>query len=452
MEAEQDSRLKDALGNLHRAGKIAHVDPEVLKVLSSPKESLITAVPVRMDSGKLEVFRGYRVRWNDARGPTKGGIRFHPSVCLDEVSALAFWMTFKCAVADIPFGGAKGGVACNPRQLSPSELERLSRSYGRSISLVIGPDRDIPAPDVYTNTRIMGWIMEEYEHTHGGIRQPAVITGKAVAQGGSPGRDDATARGAYYLIKEMETSTHRELLSGANGPITVAIHGFGNAGQHIARFLAHDRKYRVVAVCDSRTGVFCREGVDVDRCVEVKAETGALDAERVGHGATSLEPTALLLLSVDLLVPAAIENVIHSENVGQIKARLIVELANGPVSPEADRALASRNVDVIPDILANSGGVIVSYYEWVQSRTGQWWSAEQVHERLQAKMVHAYRALFELLQRIRASPTGTASAETDGALGALTFRDAAYVLSLQRIAAAIQATGGSAFFEKRSHM
>jgi glutamate dehydrogenase (NADP+) len=448
MEANTDSKLQDALKNLHRAGKIAQIDPEVMTLLLSPKEALSTAVPVRLDSGKLEVFRGYRVRWNDARGPTKGGIRFHPSVSIDEVSALAFWMTFKCAVANLPFGGAKGGVACDPRKLSPAELERLSRSYGRSISLFIGPDRDIPAPDVYTNSRIMGWIMEEYQQTQGGTRQPAVITGKAVAQGGSLGRDDATGRGAYYLIREMAANTHRELLSPGNGLVTVAVHGFGNAGQHIARFLHLDGKFRVVAVCDSRSGVFCAAGLDIDRCIEVKAKRGMLDANQVGGGATSIEPTALLLLDVHLLIPAAIEDVIDLQNVGDIRARLVVEVANGPVTMDADRELAKRSIDVIPDILANSGGVIVSYFEWVQSRSGNWWSAEHVHERLQAKIATEFRTLVQVLKTIRER----AQAEPDASLGMLTFRDAAYVLGLQRIAEAIQATGGSAFYEKRSHL
>ncbi|KAF6002979.1 hypothetical protein F1559_001911 [Cyanidiococcus yangmingshanensis] len=422
MDAETDSKLKDALKNLDRAGKIAGIDPEVLALLSNPKEALTTSVPVRLDTGKLQIFRGYRVRWSDARGPTKGGIRFHPSVCMDEVSALAFWMTFKCAVANLPFGGAKGGVACDPRALSPTELERLSRSYGRSISLVIGPDRDIPAPDVYTNARVMGWIMEEYELTQGGTRQPAVITGKAVAQGGSLGRDDATGRGAYYLIKEMASRTHRELLAPADGLVTVAVHGFGNAGQHIARFLHLDGKFRVVAVCDSRSGVYCAAGLDIDRCIEVKSDQGILDAARIGGGATSIEPAALLLLDVHLLIPAAIENVIDLQNVGQVRARLVVEVANGPVTMDADRELAKRSIDVIPDILANAGGVIVSYFEWVQSRTGNWWSAEQVHERLQAKIASEFRTLVQVLKTIRER----GHAGLDGSLGTLTFRDAAY--------------------------
>ena len=444
MDATDESKLSDALKNLYRAAELIHVDPEVLEIISHPKESLIVSVPVRMDSGQMRVFQGYRVRWSDARGPTKGGLRFHPSVCLDEVSALAYWMTFKCAVANLPFGGGKGGVSCDPRSLSPTEMERLCRAFGRGIARIIGPQRDIPAPDVYTNARVMGWIMEEYNNANGGGCFPAVITGKAVAQGGSEGRGDATGRGAYYLMKEMEKSTHSDVLGGRGHKITVAVQGFGNAGQHVSKFLYDDGGYVVVAVSDSRDAVYCASGVDVDKCIEVKNRTGRLKAADIGSAVRTMTNAELLTLEVDVLIPSAIEGVITAQNAADVKAKLVVEVANGPVTTDADRQLASRGVTVVPDILANAGGVIVSYFEWVQGMSGMWWPEAEVHQRLQKKIAEEYRGLVQMWEQLRGKHSGKD--------GAVSMRDAAYAQALTRIAEAIQATGGSAYFGVKNKM
>lgn len=398
---------EEAIARLERAQHFAQIDSEALALLERPTAIIEVSIPVRMDSGKLEVFTGYRVRHDDTRGPAKGGIRFHPSVTLDEVKALAFWMTCKCAVVNVPFGGGKGGVIVDPKRLSWMELERLSRGYIQAIADFIGPDTDIPAPDVYTNATIMGWMMDEYSKIRR-RREPAVITGKPIPLGGSLGREDATGRGGYYCIKELER------IRGWNPRETrVAIQGFGNAGQHVARLL-HADGYRIVAVSDSRTALLCEDGLDIPALIDRKRKDCVLSQPN----ARQIEHEELLELDVDLLIPAALENQIHTENAERINAKVIVELANGPVTDGADEILYRRNILVVPDILANAGGVTVSYFEWVQNREGYYWREDTVNERLQEVMVRAFREVLEYSRK-----------------HSVNMRTAAYMLSIDRVAA-----------------
>lgn len=414
--AESDIFL-DALSRMEAAAKVTQTSPEVLERLRRPHYVLLVSIPVRMDDGSLRVFEGYRVRYDDSRGPAKGGIRFHPDVNLSEVKALGFWMAFKCAVVDIPFGGGKGGIVVNPKELSNMELERLSRGFIQQIADFIGPDLDVPAPDVYTNPTIMGWMMNEYSkitRTH----CPAVITGKPISLGGSLGRDDATGRGGYYCIKELEKRRGWS----PNG-INVAIQGFGNAGQHVARLL-HADGYQIVAVSDSEGGVYREEGHNIPALMRTKQMTGRLLTE--GQIITNAE---LLELPVDILIPAALENQITRYNASRIKAKTIVELANGPTTSEADKILHKLGTLVVPDILANAGGVTVSYFEWVQNRAGFYWTEEEVHDRLYSIMSSSFSTVYDLAQR-----------------ESLDMRTAAYALALSRIGAAIEAHGTQDYF------
>ncbi len=418
----------EAVRRLDEAAQHTGIHPEALERLKHPKSVLEVAVPVRMDDGSLRIFRGYRVRHDDTRGPTKGGIRYHPDVDLSEVKALALWMTCKCAVVGIPFGGGKGGVQVNPKELSPMELERLSRGFISQIADFIGPERDIPAPDVYTNARIMGWMMDEYSKIRR-KKMPGVITGKPVAQGGTLGREDATGRGAYYCIKELETRR-----SWQPEELTVAVQGFGNAGQHVADLLYRDG-YKIVAISDSRGGIYNSKGFDVAKVRELK------NANRAG-GATYSDTSIcdmpdssiitneeLLELDVDMLIPAALEDQITKDNAPAVKASVIVEVANGPITPNADAILQDKNVLVVPDILANAGGVTVSYFEWVQNKGGYYWTEEDVHEKLQLIMVREFKNVFDRSQ----------GQELD-------MRTAAYVHALERIGEAVETQGTRAFF------
>jgi glutamate dehydrogenase (NADP+) len=428
VEPTHDDPFQEALRRLDHAIPHADLDPEVLQTLHYPRAVLQVSIPVRMDDGSLRVFEGYRVRHDDTRGPAKGGIRFHPGVHLAEVKALAFWMTCKCAVVGIPYGGAKGGIVVDPKELSRSELERLSRGFIQRIADFIGPDVDIPAPDVYTNPMIMGWMMDEYS-TIRRQRIPGVITGKPVELGGSLGRDDATGRGGYYCIKELERRNGWD-----PADVRVAVQGFGNAGQHVARLL-HEDGYRVVALSDSRGGIHREEGFDVPSLIRMKNETRKLRAVygrgsvREAVDARRITNEELLELDVDLLVPAAMEDQITRDNAARIRARTIVELANGPTTLEADRILEESGVLVIPDILANAGGVTVSYFEWVQNRTGLYWTEEEVHRRLEEIMTREFIALQGL-------------AEEKG----ISLRTAAYVQALRRIGESVAATGTRAYF------
>jgi len=424
------SIFADAIKRLDRAGEIANIDEEAIERLRHPKAMLNVSIPVRMDDGSLRVFEGYRVRHDNTRGPTKGGIRFHPDVSLDEVKALAFWMTCKCAVVGIPYGGAKGGVVVNPKELSRLELERLSRGFVDAVADFIGPDIDIPAPDVYTNAMIMGWMMDEYSIIK---RQysPAVITGKPIELGGSLGRGDATGRGAYYCIKELEKKRGWE-----PHDITIAVQGFGNAGQAVAKLL-HNDGYRVVAVSDSRGGIHKPDGFDVPSLIQIKNEQRQLKAVYCDGSvceavdAQTITNEQLLELDVDVLIPAALEDAITADNVDNIKAKVIVEVANGPTTSEADVRLANNDHKlIIPDILANAGGVTVSYFEWVQNREGYYWDEHTVHERLQTIMAREFNAVHDLMDQHE-----------------IDMRTAAYAHALNRIGKAISAKGTRAYFK-----
>ncbi len=343
-----------------------------LDVLKQPKRVVKVTFPFKRDNGKVEFVTGIRVLFNDARGVGKGGIRFHPNVTEDEVKALAAWMAFKNALADIPFGGGKGGVIINPKELSETELERLSRGFIRAIADVIGVDKDVPAPDVYTNPKIMAWMLDEFE-TIKRQHEPGMITGKPLSIGGSKVRNIATALGAFYVFQKYLE------LNPMNNP-TIAIQGFGNAGMWFAK-LVHDAGFKVVAVSDSKGGIYDENGLDIEKVIEMKKNTGSV----VNYNAKKITNEELLTLNVDVLVPAALENQITEKNAKEINAKLILEIANGPVTPEADEILKGK-VTILPDILVNSGGVIVSYFEWVQNRIGEYWVEETIKKKLEHKM------------------------------------------------------------------
>jgi glutamate dehydrogenase (NADP+) len=425
------SLFEDAKKQLETAIKHYQIDAESHLRLLNPKAMLQVSVPVRMDDGSLRVFQGYRVRYNDLLGPTKGGIRFHPSADLDEVISLAFWMTFKCAVVGIPYGGAKGGVEVNPKELSLLELERLSRGYMSAIADFIGPDVDIPAPDVYTNSMIMGWMVDEYSNIRRSF-SPSIITGKPIALGGSLGRDDATARGGFYVLQAL-----REKLGLSKNPLRIAVQGFGNSGFHFAR-LAAAAGDKVVAVSDSKGGIFTEEGLDPVSVNRVKQEEKELKAAYCEGSVCevrkyeTISNQDLLELDVDVLVPAALENVITEKNAASVKARCILELANGPVTAAGAEVLHERNIRVLPDILANAGGVTVSYFEWVQNRTGFYWTEEEVHDRLKGVMDRAAAEVY-----LNSQEYGVG------------LRTAAYILALKRINEAVAAKGTLRNFASR---
>ena len=418
----------DALRRLDEVADLVEIDPEVLERLRHPKSVMEVAIPIRRDDGSLKVFEGYRVRYDDTRGPTKGGIRFHPDVDVAEVKALAFWMTIKCAVVGLPFGGGKGGVVCNPKELSRLELERVSRGFVQALHDVLGPETDIPAPDVYTNAMVMGWMMDEYSRIER-RRCPGTFTGKPIELGGSLGRDDATGRGAYYCIKELERREEWDPTT-----VTVAIQGFGNAGQHVAALL-HGDGYRIVAVSDSQGGIQRDEGFDVPSLVQNKNDTRALRAVYCEGSVCQLVDAdvitneALLELDVDILIPAALEGVITKDNADRIQARTIIEVANGPITSDADQILVGNGINIVPDILATAGGVTVSYFEWVQNRGGLAWDLEEVHERLEAIMRREFAAVHDLATSL-----------------GVDMRRAAYAHALTRLGAAIASQGTHAWF------
>ena len=368
------------------AAELLGLEPAMRDFLRVPMRELHVSIPVRMDDGTVKVFQGFRVQYNDARGPTKGGIRFHPDETIDTVRALAAWMTWKCAVVDIPLGGGKGGVICNPKEMSAAELERLSRGYVRALGRFIGPERDVPAPDVYTNPQIMAWMMDEYSRMVG-HNAFGVITGKPLPLGGSAGRGDATARGGWYCVREAAKELGIDLAKA-----TVAIQGYGNAGSFAAILGKELFGCKIVAVSDTRGGVMNPEGIDPRAALDHKARTGSV------AGLPGTEPITneeLLELDVDILWPSAIENVITGENAERIKAKIVAEAANGPTTPEADKILHERGVHVIPDFLCNAGGVTVSYFEMVQNFNHFCWSEKQVHEMLDRKMTDAYRVVLD---------------------------------------------------------
>jgi glutamate dehydrogenase/leucine dehydrogenase len=368
-----------ALQNFDIAADHLELDYDMRMMLKYPERCLTVNFPVRMDNGRIERFEGYRVQYNTARGPAKGGIRYHPNVTLDEVKALACWMTWKCAIVNIPFGGGKGGVACNPKKMSQGELERLTRRYTSGILPMIGPEIDIPAPDVYTNSQIMAWMMDTYSMTKG---HPVlgVVTGKPISLGGSLGRDEATGRGVVYTIESIYDSFGWKLKDQR-----VVVQGFGNAGSVGAKLL-HKTDNRVVAVGDSKGAIYNARGLDIPKVLEHKHKTGTVvDFEE----SESIAPAELLGLECDILIPAALENTITKENASQVRARLIAEAANGPTTPDADQILYDHGVYIIPDILCNAGGVTVSYFEWVQDEQHLFWDEEDIYNRLEKVMKSA---------------------------------------------------------------
>jgi glutamate dehydrogenase/leucine dehydrogenase len=381
-----DNAYDVALENFDTAADAMGLDNDIREMIKYPERMLTVSVPVRMDDGRIHRFEGYRVQHSMVRGPAKGGIRYHPQVTLDEVKALATWMTWKCAVVNIPFGGAKGGITCDPKHMSLGELERMTRRYTSAILPLIGPERDIPAPDVYTNPQTMAWIMDTYSMTKG-YPIPGVVTGKPISLGGSLGRNEATGRGVFYTIQNA--CEHLRLqLNGA----TVAVQGFGNAGSIAAQML-HEAGAKVVAVSDSAGCVYNKNGLNIPELIHMKALTGHVEGFPESK---PISPAALLALKCDILVPAALENTVHEENASAVGAKIVAEAANGPLTPAADRILESKGVFIIPDILCNAGGVTVSYFEWVQDEQHLFWEAQDVYNRLERVMKTAFRDVLKI--------------------------------------------------------
>ena len=399
---------------LRVAAQLYGLEDALFKVFMLPSRSMIVSLPVCMDNGKWEVFTGYRVQHNIARGPAKGGIRYDLGVTLDEVKALSAWMTWKCAVVDVPFGGGKGGIVCDPSKLSQSELERLTRRYIAEIMDIIGPDRDVPAPDVGTNPQTMAWVLDTYS-MHVRKTENAVVTGKPLGIGGSLGRTEATGRGVLIVAREAMQRLGKPL-AGA----TVAVQGFGNVGSQSARLL-HEAGARIAAVSDVYGAVKNDRGLDIHALLKHMAETKSVTGFKGGE---AMDPTELLLLPVDILVPAALENQITEANAAKVRAKVVVEGANGPTTPEADPILLDNGVLVVPDILANAGGVTVSYFEWVQNRQGFYWREREVNERLVEYMVHAFHAVFQTTDKYKTNP-----------------RIGAYILALDRVSQAMHYRG-----------
>ncbi len=396
------------------AAELLKLDPWLREVLRRPKRQLVVSIPTKMDDGTVRVFEGYRVQHNLARGPAKGGIRYHPNVTLDEVKALASWMTWKCATVNIPYGGGKGGVVCNPKEMSLRELENMTRRYASEISIIIGPERDIPAPDVYTNAQTMAWIMDTYSMTVGST-QLGVVTGKPIPIGGSQGRSEATARGVQFVTREA-CREKKIPLRGAR----VAVQGFGNAGSIAARLLSEDGA-TIIAVSDSSGGIHSPKGLDIKAVQAHKDKTGSL------RGYPEAEPISnekLLELECEILVPAALENQITLDNVARIRARIVAEAANGPTTPGADEVLDKKGVFLIPDILANAGGVTVSYFEWVQSLQAFFWEEAQVNQHLEKVMTRAFQEVLATSKKY-----------------GVHMRTAAYILAVGRVAEATRIRG-----------
>jgi glutamate dehydrogenase (NAD(P)+) len=376
------------------AAEFLKLDPGLRQILRTPKRIMEVSIPTKMDNGQVKVMTGYRVQHNIARGPGKGGIRYHPSVTLDEVKALAAWMTWKTATVNVPFGGAKGGVICDPKRMSKGELERMTRRYASEILPIIGPDQDIPAPDVYTDSQTMAWIMDTYSMTMGHTVH-GVVTGKPLSIGGSAGRSEATALGVVYVVEEA-CKLKKIPIRGA----TVAVQGFGNAGATAARLFA-ERKAKIIALSDTRGGVTNSRGIDPIKAIRYKERSGTV----VGMpGASRISNEDLLTMKCDILVPAALENVITLQNADSVKARIVAEAANGPTTPHADEILARRGITVLPDILANAGGVTVSYLEWVQNLEGLVWELDQVNASMQKTMVRAFHEMVDTMRKHHVPP------------------------------------------------
>jgi glutamate dehydrogenase (NAD(P)+) len=414
-DAQRRNPFAIAQQQLDEVAKIMNLDPAAHAMLRVPRRELHVALPVRMDNGRIKVFKGFRIQHNDARGPTKGGIRFHPEETDDTIRALAMWMTWKCAVLDLPLGGAKGGVICDPKTLSTGELERVSRAYIQAVWRFIGPENDIPAPDVYTNPQVMAWMTDEYSSL-AGKNQFGIVTGKPLLIGGSKGRDDATARGGMYALKDAAAECGMDLST-----CTVAVQGYGNAGYYAAALVKSLYGSKVVAVSDSKGGILNMDGLNPEAVAQHKKKTGSVVGFPKSKPITNEE---LLELKVDVLMPSALENVITQKNASKVKCKILAELANGPTTPEADQILYKNGVHVLPDILCNAGGVTVSYFEMVQNFCMDYWDEPEVHRRLQRKMTEAYHAVLYVSRNQK-----------------ITMRQAAQVVALQRVVEAMKLRG-----------
>lgn len=399
--------FENALTQLEKAAKIMNLDKNIYEILKQPDRVLLVSIPVKMDSGELKVFTGFRSQYNNALGPYKGGIRYHENVSLDEVQALSFWMMVKCATVNIPMGGGKGGVIVDSKKLSIGELERLSRGYIQKIWREIGSDKDVPAPDMYTTPQIMGWMRDEYEKLLGHA-DPGVITGKAIVDGGSEGRETATAQGGVYVVRELMKKLNLQ-----PSETKVAIQGIGNVGGFMAKLLSADG-FKIVALSDSKGGIYNETGLDLNTIFAHKEKTGSLSGI---DGVQNVSNAELFELPVDILVPSAMENQITIENVANIKAKVVVEMANGPTTPEADEILAQRNIIVVPDVLSNAGGVTVSCFEWEQNVKNLKWSEAEVFAKLKPMMVTAFNEVWETKEKYNVS-----------------MRTAAFVKAIERVA------------------
>lgn len=409
--------LEVAHKQLETAANYLHLDERIHAILREPKRVVEVSIPVHMDDGSIQIFKGYRAQHCDAVGPTKGGIRFHQDVTLDEVKALSIWMTFKCGVVGLPYGGAKGGVVVNPQKLSAGELERLSRGYIRAIAPFVGADKDIPAPDVNTNGQIMAWMSDEYNEIKG-HSEPGMLTGKPISVGGSLGRTAATGRGVMITTQEVAKKMGIDIKQAK-----VVVQGFGNVGSNAARLLAQEAGAKVIAVSDVYGGIYREEGLDLAAVDEAVRKYGTVTKT---PGVKTITNQELLELPCDILVPAALENQITADNAANIKAKVVVEAANGPTTPDADKILRDRHIVVVPDILANAGGVTVSYFEWVQNLSNFYWSEEEVNTRLRNMMVKAFHEVWQMYQDHQS--------EVD-------MRTAAYMVSIKRVADAVKAKG-----------
>ncbi len=412
---EQGNPYQMAVKQVQTVGRLLELSEETIDGLSKPRRELTVNFPVRMDDGHVRTFTGFRVQHSHARGPCKGGIRYHPNVSLDEVRALSMWMTWKCAVMGLPYGGAKGGIICNPKEMSKGELERMTRRFTSEIMIIIGPHKDIPAPDVYTDSQTMAWIMDTYSMCVG-YPVPGVVTGKPLEIGGSKGRDEATSRGLMYVVQDAARIRKMDLKKS-----TVAVQGFGNVGWHAARLLAKEAGCKVIAVSDSSGGILNKNGLDPLEVYEHKRETGSVKDFK---GSENITQEELLETDCTILVPAALENVIRKDNADRIRAKIVAEGANGPTTPEADRILNEKGKMVIPDILANAGGVTVSYFEWVQDLQFFFWSIEEIKKRLKDLMTSSFAAVHGISKTQKVD-----------------MRTAAYMLALKEVVRAADARG-----------
>jgi glutamate dehydrogenase/leucine dehydrogenase len=412
---EKINPFEVALTQLEEASNILNLDKGMLQILSNPKRILTVSIPTKMDDGSIRVFTGFRSQHNDARGPCKGGIRYHPDVTIEEVKALSMWMTWKCAIANIPYGGGKGGIICNPKQMSENELERMTRRFAYLISDIIGPYKDIPAPDVYTGGKEMAWIMDTYSTLKGNYVQPEVITGKPIAIGGSLGRNEATGRGLAYTVREAAKKIDIDMKQA-----TIVVQGFGNAGQFASK-LVGEQGAKMIAASDSQGAIINKDGIDSDALMKFKKETGTVAGF---ENAKSISNEELLETECTILIPAALENQITKNNADKIKTKIIAEAANGPTTPEADEILFKKDILVIPDVLANGGGVTVSYFEWLQNLRREYWTEEEVNNRLDINITKSFFDVYDTHDKYNVD-----------------MRKAATVLAINRVADAINIRG-----------